>query len=155
MAILLPLLLISCRASQSPLDITCLGMKQTSVWGSPQLFCSVLTVVFYFYRFMAMVVIEFGSLTEFVEVARNYHTNINKLYGNYDEFTLAVDKVVRNIIVSMYVRYINLWPFNGACVGHRALLMRSMLEFAFIYGHYCCREQQLKCFWPAPEMNDP
>ena len=66
-------------------------------------------------------------------MANNYHTNINKLYGNFDEFTLAIDKVVRNIIVSMYAHYINRWPINGTCVGHRALLMWSMLEFMFIY----------------------
>ena len=102
-----------------------------------------------------MVVIEFVGLVEFAEAADNYHCNINKLYGNFDKFTLAIDKVVRNIVVSMYARYINLWPINGTCVGHGALLMRSMLEFAFIYGRYCCCEQQLKRFRPTPEMNDP
>ena len=89
------------------------------------------------HRFMAMVVMEFGSLKELTDTANNYHANINKLYGNFDEFTLAVDKVVRNIVVSIYAHYIDQWPINGACVGHRALLMRSMLEFAFIYGCYC------------------
>ena len=79
-----------------------------------------------------MVVIEFGSLKELADAAHNYHTNINKLYGNFPEFTLAIDKVVQNIVVSMYAHYINRWPINSACVGHRALLMRSMLEFAFI-----------------------
>ena len=33
--------------------------------------------------------------------------------------------------------------------------MRSILEFVFIYGHYCHHEWQLKRFRPAPEMNDP
>ena len=61
----------------------------------------VLTFAFFTHRFMAMVVIEFGGLTELADVADNYHCNINKLYGNYDEFTLAVDKVIRNIVVSM------------------------------------------------------
>ena len=88
--------------------------------------------VFFTHRFMAMVSIEFGGLNELADVADNYHTNINKLYGNFDEFTLAIKKVMRNIVVSMYAHYINLWPINGACVGHRALLIRSMLEFAFI-----------------------
>ena len=63
--------------------------------------------------------------------------------------------MVCNIVVSMYARYTDLCPINGACVGHQALLMRSMLEFAFIYGCYCCCEQQLKHFRPTPEMNDP
>ena len=53
------------------------------------------------HRFMAMAVIEFGSLKELADTADNYHANINKLYGNFDEFTLAVDKVVRNIVVLM------------------------------------------------------
>ena len=103
------------------------------------------------HRFMAMAVIEFGSLKELADAADNYHANINKLYGNFDEFTLAVDKVVRNIIVSMYAHYIDQWPINGTCVGHRALLMRSVLEFVFIYGRYCHREWQLKHFNPAAD----
>ena len=52
-------------------------------------YCCILT-----HRFMAMAVIEFGGLKELADAADNYHTNINKLYGNFDEFTLAVDKVV-------------------------------------------------------------
>ena len=100
-----------------------------------------------------MVVIEFGSLKELADAADNYHANINKLYGNFDEFTLAVDKVVRNIVISMYAHYIDRWPINGTCVGHRALLMQSMLEFAFIYGCYCHRERQLKRF--NPTADDP
>ena len=98
-----------------------------------------------------MTVIEFGGLKELADAANNYHTNINKWYGNFDEFMLAVDKVVRNIIISMYAHYIDWWPINGACVGHRALLMQSMLEFAFIYGHYCYCEWQLKRFNPVAD----
>ena len=98
-----------------------------------------------------MVVIEFGGLKELADAADNYHANINKLYCNFDELTLAIDKVVRNIVVSMYAHYIDQWPINGTCVGHRALLMRSMLEFAFIYGRYCHREWQLKHFNPVAD----
>ena len=112
-----------------------------------------LIVVLFTHRFMAMVVIEFGGLNKLADAARNYHCNINKLYGNFDEFTLAVDKVMRNIVVSMYAHYIDQWPINGACVGHRALLMQSMLEFAFIYGRYCHHERQLKYF--NPNVDDP
>ena len=84
-------------------------------------------------------------------MADNYHANINKLYGNFDEFTLAVNKVVRNIVISMYAHYIDRWPINSTCVGHRALLMWSMLEIAFIYGCYCHHEWQLKHFNPAAD----
>ena len=111
-------------------------------------YCCILT-----HRFMAMAVIEFGGLKELTDAADNYHANINKLYGNFDEFTLAVNKVVRNIFVSMYAHYIDRRPINGACIGHRALLMQSMLEFTFIYGCYCCHEWQLKCF--NPTADDP
>ena len=107
----------------------------------------------FIHRFMAMVVIEFGGLAEFVEVANNYHCNINKLYGNFNEFTLAINKVVRNIVVSMYAHYIDRWPINGTCIGHWALLMQSMLEFTFIYGRYYHCEWQLRHF--NPEMDDP
>ena len=44
--------------------------------------------------FMVMAVIEFGGLKELADMADNYHTNINKLYDNFDEFMLAVNKVV-------------------------------------------------------------
>ena len=96
-----------------------------------------------------MVSIEFGGLNELTDAANNYHCNINKLYSNFDEFTLAVKKVMRNIVVSMYAHYIDFWPINGTCVRHCTLLMQSMLEFTFIYGRYCRRERQLKCFNPA------
>ena len=111
-------------------------------------YCIILT-----HRFMAMAVIEFGSLKELADAADNYHANINKLYGNFNEFTLAVDKVVRNIIILMYTHYIDRWPINGTCVGHQALLMQSMLEFAFIYGRYCHCKWQLKHF--NPTADDP
>ena len=75
----------------------------------------------------------------------------NKLYGNFDEFTRAINKVVRNIVISMYAHFIDRWPINSACVEHRALLMQSMLEFAFIYGRYCHHERQLKHFNPAAD----
>ena len=71
---------------------------------------SILIMVFSIHRFMAMVVIEFGGLAEFAEVAENYHSNINKLYGNFNKFALAIDKVVQNIVVLM-------WPINGARIG--------------------------------------
>ena len=100
-----------------------------------------------------MVVIEFGGLKALADMADNYHANINKLYGNFNEFMLAVDKVVQNIVVSMYAHYIDHWPINSTCVGHWALLMRSMLEFAFIYGCYCNHEWQLKHF--NPTADDP
>ena len=111
-------------------------------------YCTIFT-----HRFMVLVVIEFGSLKELTDVADNYHVNINKLYGNFEEFTLSVNKVVRNIFVSMYAHYIDRWPINGACVGHRALLMQSVLEFAFIYGCYCHCAWQLKHF--NPRADDP
>ena len=97
----------------------------------------ILTFVFFTSRFMVMVSIKFGDLNELTDVADNYHCNINKLYGNFEEFTLAVEKVMWNIVVSMYAHYIDLWPINGAFVRHHTLLMRSMLEFTFIYGCYC------------------
>ena len=98
---------------------------------------------------MAIVSIEFGGLNELADTADNYHCNINKLYSNFDEFTLAVKKVMRNIVVSMYAHYIDLWPINGTCVGHRALLMRSMLEFVFIYGCYLSPRVAVKMLQPS------
>ena len=132
-----------------PADVTFPQHGADFCLGEPTVF--VLIFALFTHRFMVMVVIKFGGLTELVDVADNYHCNINKLYGNYDEFTLAVNKVICNIIVLMY--YIDQWPINSACVGYQALLMQSMLEFAFIYGHYCHCKWQLKRF--NPMADDP
>ena len=52
--------------------------------------------------------------------------------------------------MAMYARYIDLFPVSGACVGHRALLMYSMLEFAMLIGRYGRRERQIN-----KHLNDP
>ena len=53
---------------------------------------------------------------------------------------IPTNKVLCNLVVSMYSHHIDLWPINGGCMGHWALLMQLMLEFAFLYGRYCCHE---------------
>ena len=95
------------------------------------------------FSFMAMVSVEFGGLTELTRAVDNYRDNINTLYGNSDQFSLGPERVLRNIVVAMYARYIDLFPVSGACVGHRALLMYSMLEFAMLIGRYGRRERQI------------
>ena len=92
---------------------------------------------------MAMVSVEFGGLTELTRAVDNYRDNINTLYGNSDQFSLGPERVLRNIVVAMYARYIDLFPVSGACVGHRALLMYSMLEFTMLIGRYGRRERQI------------
>ena len=92
---------------------------------------------------MAMVSVEFGGLTELARAVDNYRDNINTLYGNSDQFCLGPERALRNIVVAMYARYIDLFPVSGACVGHRALLMYSMLEFAMLIGRYVHRERQI------------
>ena len=84
-----------------------------------------------------------GGLPELARAVENYRDNINTLYGGQDRYTLAPERVLRNIVVAMYSRYIDLWPVSGACCGHRSLLMYSMLEFAMLMGRYCRRERQL------------
>ena len=88
-----------------------------------------------FHSFHAVVKVQFGSLARLDRAANNYKDNLNSLYRHPD-LTLTVDKELRNIIVSAYSHYIDSWPMNGACVGHRAILMRSMLQFAMHYGRY-------------------
>ena len=73
----------------------------------------------------------------------NYRDNINMLYGGQDRYTLTPERVLHNIVVAMYSRYIDLWPVSGACHSHRSLLMYSMLEFAMLIGRYCRHERQL------------
>ena len=72
----------------------------------------------------------------------NYRDNLGSLYHHLD-LTLTLDKVLSNVIVSAYTHYIDLWPMNGACLGHCAILMQSMLKFAMHYGCYQCRQHYL------------
>ena len=53
----------------------------------------------------------------------NYRDNLNSLYHDPD-MTLREDRALRNLIVSAYSHYIDTWAMNGACVGHRAVLMQ-------------------------------
>ena len=103
-----------------------------------------------------MVSVEFGGLTELTRAVDNYRDNINTLYGNSDQFSLGPERVLRNIVVAMYACYIDLFPVSGACVGHRALLMYSMLEFAMLIGRYGRRERQINKHLDDPvDPSDP
>ena len=88
-----------------------------------------------FHSFHAVVEVQFGGLVWLDCAANNYKDNLNSLYRHPD-LTLTIDKALCNIIVSAYSHYIDSWPMNGACVGHHAILMRSMLQFAMHYGRY-------------------
>ena len=92
-----------------------------------------------FRSFHAIVEVQFGGLARLDQAVNNYKDNLNSLYCHPD-LTLTVDKALRNVIVSAYSHYIDSWPMNGACVGHRAVLMKSMLQFAMHYGRYRCRQ---------------
>ena len=92
-----------------------------------------------FHSFYAVVEVQFGGLARLDQATNNYKDNLNSLYRHPD-LTLTIDKALRNIIVSAYLHYIDSWPMNGACMGHRAILMRSMLQFAMHYGRYRCRQ---------------
>ena len=95
-----------------------------------------------FHSFHAIVEVQFGGLVWLDRTASNCKDNLNSLYRHLD-LTLTIDKVLRNIIVSTYSHYIDSWPMNGACMGHRAILMRSMLQFAMHYGRYRRRQLHL------------
>ena len=59
-------------------------------------------------------------------------------------------------MVAMYARYIDLFPVSSACVGHRALLMYSMLEFAMLIGRYGRQERQINKHLDDPvDPSDP
>ena len=95
-----------------------------------------------FHSFHAVIKVQFGGLAWLDWAANNYKDKLNSLYRHPD-LTLTIDKVLCNIIVSTYSHYIDSWPMNGACMGHRAILMRSMLQFAMHYGQYRCRQRHL------------
>ena len=92
-----------------------------------------------FHSFHAIVEVQFGGLARLDQATNNYKDNLNSLYRHPD-LTLTIDKALHNIIVSAYSHYIDSWPMNGACVGHHAILMRSMLQFAMHYSQYRCRQ---------------
>ena len=92
-----------------------------------------------FRSFHAIIKVQFGSLARLDRAVNNYKDNLNSLYRHLD-LTLTIDKALHNIIMSTYSHYIDSWPMNGACMGQRAVLMKSMLQFAMHYGRYRRRQ---------------
>ena len=88
-----------------------------------------------FRSFHAIVEVQFGGLARLDRAINNYKDNLNSLYRHPD-MMLTVDWVLQNVIMSAYSHYIETWVMNGACVGHCAVLMRSMLKFAIHFGCY-------------------
>ena len=95
-----------------------------------------------FRSFNAIVEVQFGGLARLDHAMHNYRDNLGSLY-HHPDLTLTLDKALHNVIVSAYAHYIDLWPMNGACLGHRTILMQSMLKFAMHYGHYQCQQRYL------------
>ena len=114
----------------APLEL--LSLVLPFVWGRPAI---ILDIVILFHSFHAIIKVQFGGLARLDWAVNNYKDNLNSLYRHPD-LTLTIDRALRNIIVSAYSHYIDSWPMNGACVGHHAVLMRSMLQFAMHYGCY-------------------
>ena len=86
-----------------------------------------------------IVEVQFGGLARLDRAINSYKDNLNSLY-QHPNLMLTVDWALHNVIVSAYSHYIDTWVMNGACVGHRAVLMRSMLKFAMHFGCYRCQE---------------
>ena len=95
-----------------------------------------------FRSFHTVVRMQFGGLAQLYRAVNNYWDNLNSLY-HHPDLMLMADQVLRNIIVSTYSHYIDTWAMNGACMGHHAVLMHSMLRFAMHFGHYRCHERHL------------
>ena len=92
-----------------------------------------------FRSFHAIVEVQIGGLARLDRAVNNNKDKLNSLYQHPD-MMLMVDRALRNVIVRAYSHYIDTWVINGACVGHRTVLMRSMLKFAMHFGHYRHRE---------------
>ena len=115
-------------APSKPLELNapfCLG-KTRHHFNQCDLFCSFIEV-------------HFGGLARLDRAVKNYKDNLNSLYRHPD-MMLTVDRAIQNVIVSAYSHYIDTWAMNGACVGHCAVLMRSMLRFTMHFGPYRHRE---------------
>ena len=102
----------------------CLG-ETRHYFNQCDLFCS----------FHAIIEVQFGGLARLDRAVHNYRDNLGSLYRHPD-LTLTLDKALCNVIVSAYAHYIDLWPMNGACIRHHAILMQSMLKFAMHYSRY-------------------
>ena len=109
----------------------CLG-ETSHYFKQCDLFCS----------FHAVVKVQFGDLARLDRAINNYKDNLNFLYCHPD-LTLTADQVLRNVIVSTYLHYIDTWPMNGDCVGHHAVLVRSILQLAMHFGCYRHRQCHL------------
>ena len=94
-----------------------------------------------FRSFHAIVEVQFGGLARLDRAMNNYKDNLNSL-NCHPDLTLTLNKALRNVIVSAYAHYIDSWPMNGACVGHRTVLMKSMFQFTMHYGRY----QRRQCY---------
>ena len=114
-----------------------------------------------FCSFHPIVEVQFGGLARLDCAVHNYRDNLGSLY-HHPDLTLTLDKALRNVIMSTYAHYIDLWPMNGACLGHHAILMQSMLKFAMHYGCYQrqqrylimqCRRRGLPPSMPLPAIN--
>ena len=93
----------------------------------------------FFHSFHAIVKVQFGGLAQLDIAVNNYRNNLNSLF-HHPNMSLTADQALRNIIVSIYSHYIDSWAMNWVCVGHRTVLMHSMLRFALHFGRYRCRE---------------
>ena len=110
------------------------------VWGRP---ATILNIVIYSTASTPSSKSSSAALAHLDWATNNYKDNLNWLYRHPD-FTLTIDKALCNILVSAYSHYIDSWPMNGACMGHHAILMCSLLQFALHYGRYRCHQRQLK-----------
>ena len=104
---------------------------------------------------------QFRGLARLDRAVNNYMDNLNSLYHHPDMMLMA-DRVLRNIIVSAYSHYIDTWAMNGACVGHSAVLMHSMLRSVMHFSHYRhqehhfikeCRRKELPPSMPLPAID--
>ena len=106
---------------------------------------------------------QFGGLSRLDAATNNYKDNMNALYCHAD-MTVSLEWALRNIIVCAYTHYIDTWTMNGACMGHHAILMHSMLTFAMHRGRYRHQEKhyikeykrkRIPLSTPIPPINIP
>ena len=128
----------------------CLG-ETHHYFNQSDLFCS----------FHAIIEVQFRELNRLDITANNYKDNMNALYHHAD-MSLSIEQVLGNIIVCAYMHYIDTWAMNGACMGHRAVLIHSMLGFTLHLGQYRHQEKHFiteykkKCIpplTPLPPIN--
>ena len=77
---------------------------------------------------------EYGGRDHLNFVARNYAKNVKQEETGIGRITY--ERALRNLVVSMYGHYVDLFRCHSSMVGHQTVLAYNCLEVAIKLGRY-------------------